>query len=86
MNELMKKLALEAGGSHYPDVNTKQLVYYTELVVRECYQAVLDVPMYYNDYRKQIEDAVVQNCARAVLERFDLYKDEDALEEPKTNP
>ncbi len=36
MNQLIKQLALEAGGSHYPDVNTKQLIYFTELVVKEC--------------------------------------------------
>jgi hypothetical protein len=36
MNQVIKKLALEAGGSHYPDVNTKQLIYFTELVVKEC--------------------------------------------------
>jgi hypothetical protein len=36
MNQVIKKLALEAGGSHYPEVNPKQLIYFTELVVKEC--------------------------------------------------
>lgn len=36
MNQRIKELALEAGGSHYPDVNTKQLERFAELIVREC--------------------------------------------------
>jgi len=36
MNENIRKLALEAGGSHYPSVNTKQLEYFAKLIVKEC--------------------------------------------------
>jgi len=36
MNQRIKELALEAGGSHYPDINTKQLERFAELIVREC--------------------------------------------------
>jgi len=36
MNEKIKELALQAGGSHYPDVNTTQLVKFAELIVWEC--------------------------------------------------
>ncbi len=36
MNEKIKELALQAGGSHYPDVNTKQLEKFAELLVLEC--------------------------------------------------
>jgi hypothetical protein len=43
---------------------------FAELIVRECNQAVLEVPLYYKDYRSQIEDAVIRDCARAVLEKF----------------
>lgn len=41
-----------------------------ELIVRECNQAVLEVPVYYKDYRSQIEEATIRDCARAVLEKF----------------
>jgi hypothetical protein len=34
------ELALEAGGSHYPDVNRAQLEAYTRLVLAECVLAV----------------------------------------------
>lgn len=36
MNTMIRKFALEAGGSHYPNVNTMQLERFYELVVREC--------------------------------------------------
>jgi hypothetical protein len=36
MNPTIKQLALEAGGSHYPDVNTMQLVKFAELIVLKC--------------------------------------------------
>ncbi len=36
MNEKIKELALQAGGSHYPDVNSTQLEKFAELIVREC--------------------------------------------------
>jgi len=36
MNDRIRELALQAGGSHYPDVNTNQLVKFAELIVQEC--------------------------------------------------
>jgi len=39
----MKELALQAGGSHYPGVNTMQLQRFYELVVTECATAVQDL-------------------------------------------
>lgn len=38
--ELYKKLALEAGGSHYPDVGGQTLRYFMKLVVLECVDIV----------------------------------------------
>jgi len=36
MNERIKEIALQAGGSHYPDVGGKTLEKFAELIVREC--------------------------------------------------
>jgi hypothetical protein len=35
---------------------------------------VLEVPLFYQDYRSQIEEAVIHDCARAVLEKFGVEK------------
>lgn len=43
-----------------------------ELVIRECRDAVLSVPTYYKDYRSQIEEAVIHDCAGAVLSHFGI--------------
>ena len=36
MNKRVRELALQAGGSHYPEVNSMQLEKFAELIVREC--------------------------------------------------
>jgi hypothetical protein len=36
MNKRIKELALQAGGSHYPEVNPDQLEKFAELIIREC--------------------------------------------------
>ena len=36
MNEKLREFALEAGGSHYPEVNPMQLKKFAELIIREC--------------------------------------------------
>ncbi len=78
MNERIQELLVEAhkqtkGGiySGHPSEWTEK---FAELIVRECNQAVLDVPCYYKDYRAQIEEAVINDCARAVLEHFGVEK------------
>jgi hypothetical protein len=49
MNQRIKELALEAGGSHYPDVNTKQLERFAELIVQECVNVSLKSSHRYDD-------------------------------------
>ena len=41
MNKKIKELALQAGGSHYPDVGGKTLEKFAELIVRECIHVAL---------------------------------------------
>ena len=40
MNEKIKELALQAGGSHYPDVGGKTLEKFAELIVQECLEKI----------------------------------------------
>jgi hypothetical protein len=41
--ELLKRFQLEAGGSHYPDINPKIQEQFAELIVRECADLVKHV-------------------------------------------
>lgn len=34
--ELLRKLQLQAGGSHYPDINPQIQAKFAELIVKEC--------------------------------------------------
>ena len=43
MNEKIKELALQAGGSHYPDVGGKTLEKFSELLLKECLTICEDV-------------------------------------------
>ena len=36
MNEVLKRLSLLAGGSHYPTINPDMQAKFAELIVREC--------------------------------------------------
>ena len=36
MNEKIKQLSLQAGGRHYPDINSELQQKFAELIIREC--------------------------------------------------
>ena len=40
--ELLRKLQLQAGGSHYPDINPQIQAKFAELIVAECLQYLKD--------------------------------------------
>ena len=60
MNEKLKQLALEVGGSHFPEVSRQYLEQTVRLVIRECVEA-------YRDTRAS-EIPIEQHF----LQRFDL--------------
>ena len=72
INDLMYHAGLTAQGcwDSMDDYDREAILKFAELIVRECNQAVLEVPCYYKDYRAQIEEAVINDCARTVLEHF----------------
>ena len=44
MKEKIKELALQAGGSHYPDVGGELLQKFADLLLAECIQVVENTP------------------------------------------
>jgi hypothetical protein len=66
MNERIKLLAEQVYGTQA----TEQEIKFAELIIKECKQSVLEVPVYNKDYCSLIEEAVIRDCARAVLEKF----------------
>jgi hypothetical protein len=65
MNPKIKELALQAGGSHYPEVGGETLEKFAELVIRECAELF---PMTFTDeqYQRRID--------KTILKHFGLYQ------------
>jgi hypothetical protein len=79
MNERIKEIALQAGGSHYPEVNTMQLEKFADMLIRECIQQVVlqYKPVLENeDMMKDTHwDGYVQcgvDCHAAIREHFGI--------------
>lgn len=45
---------------------------FAELIVKECIEAICNVPLAYGDYRDQIEGSMRDACALAVALRFGI--------------
>lgn len=65
MHPKIKEIALQAGGSHYPEVGGETLEKFAELVVRECAELF---PMTFTDeqYQRRID--------KTILKHFGLYQ------------
>ena len=74
MNKRIKELALQAGGSHYPDVNSKQLETFAELIMLDCISQCRGVgnvieAMYTGEEARRFK-AVADSCEQMIKERF----------------
>ena len=72
MNEKIKELALQAGGSHYPDVGGKTLEKFAELLIKECYEhckgQLLDKEV--ADTNELTYNDAVMDCSNGLLQHF----------------
>ena len=66
---LFERLALETGGSHYPEVGGKLLDQFGNLVIAECLQ-VLDKRA--ENWRNDSTALEAHRCASAVREHFGI--------------
>jgi hypothetical protein len=67
------ELALEAGGSHYPDVNRDQLEAYTRLVLAECLLAVEITALgdhVCTTFDLAQHESTIQRVKASILQRF----------------
>jgi hypothetical protein len=73
MKQKFKEIALEVGGSHYPDVGGALLEKFGEMVVEECVKVLEN-----GDYRKVtyttfdacFNPRIVQECIRLINDTF----------------
>jgi hypothetical protein len=72
MKKKIKELALEAGGSTYPEVGGKILERFAELVISECVAAVRSTGKQcaYTTYDLGVVECTINKSVAAINERF----------------
>jgi len=72
MKKKIKELALEAGGSTYPEVGGKILERFAELVINECIDAVRDTGKQcaYTTYDLGVVNCTINKSIEGIKERF----------------
>lgn len=72
--EHIKEIALEAGGSHYPEVGGDTLLRFAKLLIEACIDAVENTSTThaYTTYDKGVIDATIDKSAQAIRDKFDL--------------
>jgi hypothetical protein len=72
--ELIKKLQLQAGGSHYPDINPQTQETFARLLLEECIRAVetSGTQCAYTTFDKGVVDCTIKMCSTSIKNRFQL--------------
>jgi hypothetical protein len=65
--ELLYNLQLQAGGSHYPAINSHLQEKFAELIVKECCATIENAMMSLNDHREKIG---AEFAAHAIAKQF----------------
>ena len=71
--EIYKEIALQAGGSHYPEVGGELLEKFADLLIERVIQTVEKTPTThaYTTYDKGLIVATIDKCAAQVRKEFD---------------
>lgn len=74
MKETFKQIALQVGGSHYPDVGGELLEQFGRKVVNECIIAVQNTNKHhaYTTFDIGMVESTIEKSVAAILDRFDL--------------
>ena len=70
MNEKIKELALQAGGSHYPTVGGKTLEKFAELIVKECVLQCNEALVPYTGQPSMTHNYAVGLCQDKIKQHF----------------
>lgn len=74
MREQIKELALQAGGSHYPDVGGELLQQFADLVIQRCIKAVENTPNHcaFTTFQLDVVKCTKDMCADSIKKEFGL--------------
>jgi len=69
MRNSIKEIALEAGGSFYPDVGGKTLEKFADLLIAKCIEAIEEAPMHhsYTNFDVDRAEATKAECIKQII-------------------
>jgi hypothetical protein len=72
--ELFKEIALQAGGSHYPEVGGDLLNKFADLLLKEVLIAIenTDRTHAYTTFDKAMIDDTIEKCKQSIKNKFDI--------------
>lgn len=87
MNKLLENLSLQAGGSHYPSINTNMQEAFAHLVIAECIKAVqrTDRGFARTSYDHSVVEGTIQQSIKSINEHFGLTNESHKSKEPHQN-
>lgn len=75
MNEKIKEIVLQAGGSHYPEVGGELLQQFARLLINECIESVNSADMRhmtYTTFDLGQATAYKESCVKSIKQKFDI--------------
>lgn len=74
MKSIYKELALQAGGSHYPEVGGELLEKFADLLVKECVTAIEKTPRHaaYTTFDAGVVEKTIELSVKQVKDKFEL--------------
>jgi hypothetical protein len=73
MNEKIKEIALQTGGSHYPNVNSELLEMFANMIINECINAVKETEfkeIIYTTFDRDMANGIKIRCVDNINQRF----------------
>ena len=73
--ELLKELQLQAGGSHYPEINPSIQATFARLIVEECINAVRDTNTHHalTTFDKSLVETTIAKSIESIEGKFQHY-------------
>jgi len=75
-HELLKEFQLQAGGSHYPNINPDMQAAFAKLIVKYCIDLVENAQLQdivYTSYQADFARGVKERIVAQLKDKFDVY-------------
>jgi hypothetical protein len=72
--KILNEIALQAGGSHYPEVGGATLEKFAELIIEACIDAVEKTNTHhaFTTFDKGLIDTTIDKCSQSIRDTFEM--------------